>query len=100
VEVSAVEGLLARLTAVRKSGAEWLCKCPAHDDQHASLSVAEGKDGRALVYCHAGCSVAAICRAVGLKVSDLFPTCGRRQNPPATKKTRSIVANRAARRPL
>jgi len=48
-------------------------KCPAHDDRTPSLSVCEGIDGRALVYCHAGCESAAIVAALGLQWPDLFP---------------------------
>jgi putative DNA primase/helicase len=41
----------------KKNGAGWLAKCPAHDDNRASLSIGEGRDGRVLVRCHAGCDV-------------------------------------------
>ena len=34
----------------------WLAQCPAHDDNHHSLSVAEGDHVPFLVKCHAGCS--------------------------------------------
>jgi len=48
-------------------------RCPAHDDQRASLSISEGDDCRALVHCHAGCTPEAITAALGLTVRDLFP---------------------------
>ena len=54
------------------SGDRWKTRCPSHDDEKPSLSIAEGDDGRALVHCHAGCTVDAICAAVGLKPADLF----------------------------
>jgi hypothetical protein len=47
--------------------------CPAHDDHKASLSVREAGDGRALVYCHAGCPVDDVARALGLSMRDLAP---------------------------
>ncbi|MBS0194780.1 MAG: DNA primase [Proteobacteria bacterium] len=50
-----------------------MARCPAHKDRNASLSVAEGSDGRVLVKCFAGCDVLAIVHAVGLEVADLFP---------------------------
>jgi hypothetical protein len=37
------------------------------------LSLAEGDDGRILLHCFAGCSVADVMAAVGLSVADLFP---------------------------
>jgi hypothetical protein len=47
-------------TIVRALGGKWHGKsgktyCPAHDDDNASLEVAE-KDGKTLVWCGAGCS--------------------------------------------
>jgi putative DNA primase/helicase len=38
------------------NGGGWSCHCPAHSDRNASLSISEGRDGKVLVYCHAGCS--------------------------------------------
>lgn len=47
------------------------CKCPAHDDKQASLTVTKGRDS-VLMHCHAGCSIENVLSAVGLKKSDLF----------------------------
>lgn len=63
--------------AVRRSGKDWLCQCPAHDDRKPSLSLSAGDDGRALVHCHAGCTVEAVCAAIGLQPSDLFDPATR-----------------------
>lgn len=65
--------LLPRLDGVRKSGRGFTARCPAHEDRSASLSVCEGREGRALVKCFGGCEVLDILRAVGLELSDLFP---------------------------
>lgn len=56
----------------REAGAGWCCRCPAHDDRTPSLSIHAGDDGRALVNCHAGCTVDAVCGAIGLRPADLF----------------------------
>ncbi|WP_145247878.1 DUF3987 domain-containing protein [Aeoliella mucimassa] len=45
----------------------------------------EGEDGRALVRCHAGCDVEAICSAVGLRVVDLMPKICEPHNPSKVK---------------
>jgi DNA-binding transcriptional ArsR family regulator len=37
------------------------------------LSVSEGRDGRVLLKCHAGCDIKAIVQALGLELRDLFP---------------------------
>ena len=47
-------------------------KCPAHEDDRASLSFSAGEDGRALVHCYAGCEPRAIVEALGLKLADLM----------------------------
>ncbi len=39
-------------------------RCPAHDDQLPSLSLANGHDGRLLLYCYAGCSFKEIIQAL------------------------------------
>jgi hypothetical protein len=51
---------------------KWIACCPAHDDRSPSLSIAEGRDGRALLFCHAGCEIEAIARAIGVEVRALF----------------------------
>jgi putative DNA primase/helicase len=46
---------IARALKGRRRGAGWVCKCPAHDDHHPSLSVAETRDLKTLVKCWSGC---------------------------------------------
>ncbi len=60
------------------------CRCPAHDDRSASLSVKQGDDGRILLHCHAGCETKDVCAKLGLKLSDLMPAnkSDRRSAPP------------------
>lgn len=69
-----LECLLAKLPDAKQTSKGYSARCPAHEDRRASLSIAEGDDGRALVHCHAGCKAEAICAAVGLTVLDLMPT--------------------------
>jgi hypothetical protein len=64
--------VLERLDNVAELSAGWSARCPAHDDRNNSLSVAEGRDGRALLFCHAGCSFDEVLMAIGLRVRDLF----------------------------
>jgi hypothetical protein len=33
----------------------WIACCPAHRDVNASLSIADGENGRPVFYCFAGC---------------------------------------------
>ena len=46
-------------------------RCPAHDDHNPSLSVSEGKDGKLLVHCHAGCGQTEVIEA--LTAQGLWP---------------------------
>lgn len=47
--------------------------CPAHETHHQSLGIAIARDGRYLLHCHAGCTPAEVCAAVGLSLADLYP---------------------------
>jgi hypothetical protein len=67
-----VEEFLGRLERVKRSGKGWTARCPAHEDQHASLSVSEGDDDRVLVHCFAGCTAGEIVAAMGLRMADLY----------------------------
>lgn len=64
--------ILSRLEGVKGSGGQYSAKCPNHGDQHNSLSVSVGKDGRVLLNCHAGCAPEDIVWAMGLQMKDLF----------------------------
>lgn len=75
-----IEKIIARLDGVRKTPAGYIARCPAHDDRKASLSISESEDGKALLKCHAGCTIEDICRAAGLDMKELFPENGRRDS--------------------
>jgi len=67
-----VERVLGRLENVAEVSGGWTARCPTHDDNMNSLSIGEGKDGRALLFCHAGCSLNEVVTALGIRVRDLF----------------------------
>lgn len=71
-----LDNLLSRLDKVKPQGRGHLARCPAHQDKSPSLSIKEADDGRVLVHCFAGCSVADVLAAVGLELRDLFPDSG------------------------
>jgi transposase-like protein len=58
----------------KRNRSGWVARCPAHEDKKASLSIRVGDDGRSLLHCFAGCSTEAVLSALGLSMSDLFPT--------------------------
>lgn len=63
----------------KPAGEGFSSRCPAHDDQTASLSISEGRDGL-LLKCHAGCAFEAITAALGVKPAELFYANGPAKN--------------------
>jgi len=68
-----IQEFLSRLKNVTKINGGWQCECPSHEDKTPSLSVTEGKDGKILMTCHAGCTPEQIVADMGLQMTDLFP---------------------------
>lgn len=68
-----MSNVLSRLAGVRPCPNGYEARCPAHSDQHASLSVSRGNDGRVLLVCHAGCPTLTVLRAAGLTWADVAP---------------------------
>jgi hypothetical protein len=70
----------------------FMAQCPTPDhgegrgDRHPSLHVSEGEDGRALVYCFAGCDLSDVLAPLRLEARDLFPN--RASFRPARRRTR------------
>ena len=91
-----VDLVLERLEKVRSSGDGWVALCPAHEDREASLSIAEGRDGRALIHCFAGCVIDSILSALGLEARDLFADgpSSRPVRPPPPPKTKAPKATK------
>ncbi len=69
--MQSIEDILTRLPDVRKNGKGWMARCPAHDDNNASLSIGVGEGGQILLYCHAGCSFESVCTGLALTPRDL-----------------------------
>lgn len=67
-----VTAFVTRLQGVQATPNGYMARCPAHDDQHNSLSISEGADGRILVNDFAGCTTEAIVKALGFTLADLF----------------------------
>lgn len=53
--------------SLKRNGAGWLGRCPAHDDGVQSLSVKEGDGGKLLLHCFAGCTFTDVLRAAGVE---------------------------------
>lgn len=82
------------LPKVTKIGREYFCSCPAHDDEQPSLHISEGRNGRILLHCFAGCSCEQVCNAWGISLSDLYP-----ENPmPDTRPAISLRGQSTAKK--
>ncbi len=64
--------LAARFPGSKRSGTGWRAPCLAHGSKGGTLSIGEGRDGRLLLKCFAGCEAAEIAAAVGLELRDLM----------------------------
>jgi putative DNA primase/helicase len=61
-----------RITDAKHSpNGQWQGRCPAHDDQHASLTWSDGDEGLVLK-CFAGCDTKDVLAKLGLTFSDIF----------------------------
>lgn len=67
--------VLGRFHVVKRYGNKAQCKCPAHDDRKASLTISKGNKGT-VMHCHAGCTPESICQAAGIEMKDLFDDNG------------------------
>ncbi len=70
--MSAARKILSKFSSVKPTKGGWSARCPAHEDRQASLSISEGRDGRVLLKCHAGCDHKKIVAVLGLEERDLF----------------------------
>lgn len=83
--VAAINVVLERLSGVKPTGLnQWVARCPAHEDKHASMSVAQGREG-VVVCCHAGCSTGVIADAIGVPLKQWFDAPTQKQDAPARK---------------
>lgn len=76
-----LQNVLDRLKGVHVVSGGFQAQCPCrNDDTNPSFSVSEGKDGKVIMYCHAGrCSTEQACASMGLTMSDLYPAKPKRE---------------------
>ncbi len=91
IPVLTLDNVLARLEAVRRCGAGFVARCPAHKDRAPSLSIREGEDGNVLLKCFAGCSYRAIIDAL-----EIEPTRALRPQPVRLRPARCDDSERIA----
>lgn len=66
-----LQEILSRFEGVKqRNNNSYQCKCPAHEDKQASLTIS-GENGKILFHCHAGCNTETILSQVNLSFKDL-----------------------------
>ena len=81
-----IDLLISRLQKARPVGKNaYVACCPSHEDKTPSLSVTE-RNGKVLVYCHAGCTQDEVISAAGLTWDDLFEDDAPNQRAYSSKK--------------
>jgi hypothetical protein len=86
------QAVLDSLRNVRQRGDNYTACCPAHDDEKASLSVTEGRDGATLAHCHAGCTFDQIAAATPVDRSEWFPAQPQHGMPPSRVRVKRYPA--------
>jgi hypothetical protein len=89
---SPYQRFLLRVKVAQVKQGHALGYCPAHADKSApSLSIREGRDGRVLLKCFAGCDATEIVSVLDMKMRELYPwtpgMAAPKQKPRATQKT-------------
>jgi hypothetical protein len=93
-ELSPVEKVLDRLEDYKVRKDEYRARCPAHfGNSDDSLSIKEGDDGRALLYCYAHCEIGDILEALNLGMTDLFVKGNGHGSPGTAKKARKTTGS-------
>lgn len=65
------EQILSHFVVEKRHGDTAQVKCTGHDDRKGSLSI-DLKDGKVVMFCHAGCLIDTVLTNADLKISDLF----------------------------
>jgi putative DNA primase/helicase len=59
-----VERIAKACGKAKRTGDEFSCLCPAHDDKNPSCSVKASEEGKLLAHCHAGCEQEKVWQAL------------------------------------
>jgi twinkle protein len=81
---------IARQIGAKRAGDGYLGRCPAHDDKHASLTIAEGDRVPVVMNCKAGCDFHDIEAALGFTKGELSSSVHASALDP--KRSRQLVA--------
>lgn len=92
------EGFAELVNARRAGAGKWQARCPSHEDHHPSLTITQGHSGVLLCCWSHGCTPEDICKALGIRVADLFHDHGLTpaERTEAARRSREREAERKA----
>jgi hypothetical protein len=97
-----VQAIADKFNARRAGRGRFMARCPAHDDSSPSLSIREGRNGRVLVRCFAGCALDTVLDAAGLRMANLFagppPSPEQRRTAQQLRAEKEVQESRQRRR--
>ena len=76
---SRYDSVLDKLSNIQDCGEYLKARCPAHEDDRASLSLAIGRTGHLIMKCHAGCSFQEILGAARIEMAETFSDSGEKK---------------------
>jgi hypothetical protein len=85
-----VERIAKACGKAKRTGDEFNCLCPAHDDKNPSCTIGVGAKGKLLVHCHTGCKQAEVWQA--LQKRGLLLNGDARAAEPKREARKKIVA--------
>ncbi len=76
-----IDEFITHFEGVKKTALnQYIAKCPAHGDEHPSLSIGLSKDqSHIVVHCFVGCATQDILESAGLQMKDLYPEESRQK---------------------
>ena len=78
----------ARITGSRRSGGGYRAPAPCHGSRGLTLAIRDGRDGRTLLYCHAGCDYERVLRSLGLTPEALSTSRASASAQPVANRSR------------
>jgi putative DNA primase/helicase len=85
-----IERIAKACGKAKRTGDEFACLCPAHDDKNPSCTIGVGDESKLLVHCHTGCKQAEVWQA--LQKRGLLLNGDARPAEPKREARKKIVA--------
>lgn len=92
-----LEEFISHVQDARRQGSGYVAKCPAHEDNKASLGINQAQDGKILLKCYAGCTFDAIVQELGIEKKELMGGHDFTSTPYSPSPSRQTVSAQPAK---